>query len=185
MQQSQITISKKGLSIFSIPKDPGAGEIFRCTQCGEYIEASRVDSIRGHGRSEADEDGDECEVHCGPVEKFVHESKIQSLEFEITRLRAELGEAKEDARAELNAAWEKLLGNAKVETLDALSRLMQAKISATKECARLIDLWWKNWLKLQPNPAYYREVDRIVSFWPEKLIATSSPPPAGIGREEA
>lgn len=33
----------------------------------------------------------------------------------------------------------------------------------------MVDLWWKSWLKLQANPAYYREADRVVDYFPEKL----------------
>lgn len=38
------------------------------------------------------------------------------------------------------------------------------------ECARLVGLWWRSWVKMQPNPMYYREADRVVDGLPERLM---------------
>ena len=38
-----------------------------CEQCGDTIDAIEIDGLMGHGRSEADSDGNEMEVHCGPI----------------------------------------------------------------------------------------------------------------------
>jgi hypothetical protein len=59
-----------------------------------------------------------------------------------------------------------------VPPVDAVYGLHAATVI---ECARLIRLWWKTWLKLQPNPSYYREVDRVVEYWPEKLMEMVTP----------
>lgn len=46
------------------------GQPLRCQQCGAYLTIEEVDGQDGHCRSDADSDGDEVAVHCGPVDWY-------------------------------------------------------------------------------------------------------------------
>lgn len=108
---------------------PIYGFVHFCEQCGRYIEYDAVDSVMGHSRSDADSDGDECEVQCGPVKKFIEESALINSSAEVTALRARVAELDGDAEVArvafsngayaIPTVWANILRGWKPETLMA------------------------------------------------------------------